>query len=168
MKSPLVLIAYDSRTGNTETMARAVAEGASGVPGVRVKVKRVARTTLRDLEQADGIVLGSPTYYGLLSAPVKALLDRSVKLHGRLEGRVGAAFTSAGGTATGAETTILSILEALLVHGMVVQGRSSDKHYGVACVGAPNREAARLCRELGARTARLVRALAAARAGGEL
>jgi len=159
MKHVKILVVYDSGTGNTEKMARAVAAGAKSAKGVRVAVKRAARTTPKDLLGADAVIVGSPTYYGLLSAPVKALFDRSVKVHGQLEGKVGAAFASAGGTATGAETTILSILQALLVHGMIVQGRAHDKHYGAASVGAPNREAVKLCRELGARTARLTVAL---------
>lgn len=159
MKLSKILVVYDSRTGNTEKMAHAVAAGAKSVKAVTVTLKPAARTTPKDLLAADGVIVGSPTYYGLLSAPVKAFFDRSVKVHGRLEGKVGAAFASAGGTATGAETTILSILQALLVHGMIVQGRAHDKHYGVASVGAPNREAVKLCRELGARTARLVVAL---------
>ena len=159
MKNPQILVVYDSRTGNTEKMARAVADGAKGVAGVGVTLKQAARTRPKDLLGVDGVIVGSPTYYGLLSAPVKAFFDRSVRVHGKLEGKVGAAFASAGGTATGAETTILSILQALLVHGMIVQGRASDKHYGVASVGAPNREAIKLCRELGARTARLAVAL---------
>jgi len=167
MPKPLILVVYDSRTGNTEKMARAVAEGARGVDGVRVALKKAARSKPADLLRAEGLIVGSPTYYGLLSAPVKDFFDRSVAVHGKLEGKVGAAFTSAGGTATGAETTILSILQALLVHGMVVQGRARDKHYGVACVGAPNREALKLCRELGERTARLVVALGGSPAARE-
>jgi NAD(P)H dehydrogenase (quinone) len=159
VKIPQILVVYDSRTGNTEKMARAVVDGAKRVAGVTVTWKQAARTTPKDLLGADGVIVGSPTYYGLLSAPVKAFFDRSVRVHGKLEGKVGAAFASAGGTATGAETTILSILQALLVHGMVIQGRANDKHYGVASVGAPNRETVKLCRELGERTARLVIAL---------
>jgi NAD(P)H dehydrogenase (quinone) len=68
---------------------------------------------------------------------LKALIDESVKIHGKLEGKVGAAFTSSGGTATGAETTLLSIMQAMLVHGMIVQGRANGKHYGAAAVALP-------------------------------
>jgi NAD(P)H dehydrogenase (quinone) len=62
---------------------------------------------------------------------------------------VGAAFTSSGGTASGAETTLLSILQALLIHGMIVQGRANDKHYGAAAVGFPNKKDLKYCMELG-------------------
>lgn len=151
-----ILIVYDSKTGNTEKMALAVAEGARQVDGAEVVVKRVDQTSLDDLMTADGIIMGSPTYFGQMSAKLKALIDESVKIHGKLEDKVGAAFTSSGGTATGAETTLLSILGAMLIHGMIVQGRADDKHYGAAAVGKPDKEALEYCRELGKRTASLV------------
>ena len=151
-----ILVVYDSRTGHTEKMAFAVAKGARQVKGVEVQVKKVSETSTKDLAEADGIILGSPTYYGLMSARLKTLLDKSVKIHGKLEGKVGAAFTSSGGTASGAETTLLSMMQALLVHGMIVQGHASNKHYGAAAVGAPDREALKSCVDLGKRTASLV------------
>jgi len=151
-----VLVVYDSKTGHTEKMAYAVAEGAKRVRGVNVEVKKVDQTRIKDLLDADGIIIGSPTYYGQMSAKLKALIDKSVKIHGKLKGKVGAAFTSSGGTASGAETTLLSILQAMLIHGMVIQGRPNDKHYGAAAVGSPNKTELKLCRELGKRTASLV------------
>jgi len=154
-----ILIVYDSKTGNTEKMAFAVAEGSKQVDGVDVNVKKVNQTNIEDLLSADGIIIGSPTYYGQMSAKLKALIDKSVKIHGKLEGKVGAAFTSSGGTASGAETTLLSILQAMLVHGMIIKGRPNNKHYGVAAVGFPNKGELKLCRELGARTASLVKKL---------
>ncbi len=156
MKETKILIVYDSRTGNTEKMAFAVAEGVKEMNGSTAIVKKVDETKLDDLLKADGIIIGSPTYYGQMSSKVKELFDESVKIHGKLTGKVGAAFTSAGGTATGAETSILSILQAMLVHGMIIQGRADNKHYGVACVNAPDEGAVKLCRELGKRTAGLV------------
>jgi len=154
-----IIIVYDSKTGNTEKMAQAVAEGAKQIDNVEVLVKKVEQTSLEDLQMADGIIMGSPTYYGQMSAKLKALIDESVKIHGKLEGKVGAAFTSAGGTATGAETTILSILQAMLVHGMIVQGRANDKHYGATAVGSPKETELQSCRELGKRIANLVKKL---------
>ncbi|MEM1550658.1 MAG: NAD(P)H-dependent oxidoreductase [Candidatus Bathyarchaeia archaeon] len=151
-----ILIVYDSKTGNTERTAYLVAEGARSVEGVNCVVKRVDETTLNDLLGANGIIIGSPTYYGLMSAKIKALLDKSVEIHGGLEGKVGAAFTTSGGTATGAETTLLSIIEAMLIHGMIVQGNPKDKHYGLAIVGAPKSDEDReLCRDFGRRVAKL-------------
>jgi len=151
-----VLVVYDSETGNTEKMAFAVEEGAKQVSGVSVTVKKVDQTKLEDLLNADGIIMGSPTYFGQMSAKLKALIDESIEVHEKLEGKVGAAFTSAGGTATGAETTLFSILEAMLIHGMIVQGRSDDKHYGAAAMESPGDEELKFCRELGNRTASLV------------
>ena len=150
-----ILVVYDSRSGNTEKMAFAVSEGAKQTRGAKVIMKKVGQTSLEDLLETDGIIMGSPTYYGQMSAKLKALIDESVKIHGKLEGKVGAAFTSAGGTATGAETTLLSILQAMLVHGMVVQGCSDDKHYGAAAVSSPNQRELEYCKALGKRIASL-------------
>ncbi|MEM3458740.1 MAG: NAD(P)H-dependent oxidoreductase [Candidatus Bathyarchaeia archaeon] len=155
-----ILVVYDSKSGNTEKMAFAVADGAREIKGVAVNVKKADKATVEDLLGADGIVMGSPTYYGLMSAKLKALFDESVKVHGKLEGKVGAAFTSSGGTATGAETTILSILQVMLVHGMIVQGRANDKHYGAAAVGFPRERDLGSCKELGRRVANLAIKLA--------
>jgi NAD(P)H dehydrogenase (quinone) len=150
-----VLVTYDSGTGNTAAMAEEVAEGARA-GGAEVVVKRVEETSLDDLLAADCIMVGSPTYYGQMSAKVKDLFDRSVKVHRRLEGKVGAAFTSVGGgLAYGAETTIFSILEAMLIHGMVVQGRSRGQHYGAAAEKAPDERERRMCRELAERAVNL-------------
>jgi len=150
-----LLILYDSRSGNTEKMAQAVAKGAKKVKGAKVDIKKVSGFNAMRLRGYDAIIAGSPTYYGEMSGTLKTLFDESVEIHGQLEGKVGAAFTSAGGTATGAETTIISILQAMLVHGMIVQGNSLDKHYGVASVGKPDAMTRKLCEQLGERTAKL-------------
>jgi len=154
-----VLIVYDSKTGNTETMALAVAKGAERVSGTEVTVKKAEQTKIDDLLAADGIIMGSPTYFGQMSAKLKALIDESVKVHKKLTGKVGAAFTSSGGTASGAETTLLSIVQAMLIHGMIVQGRADDKHYGIAAEGAPTKSDIKHCEELGTRVANLIRKL---------
>jgi NAD(P)H dehydrogenase (quinone) len=151
-----ILVLYDSLSGNTEKMALAVADGIRQVGSVDVTMKKVEKASLDDLCSADGIIMGSPTYYGQMSGKLKFFIDSSVKIHGKLEGKVGAAFTSAGGTATGAETTLLSIVETMLVHGMIVQGRSDDKHFGVAAVEAPNPKELEHCKQLGKRVAHLV------------
>jgi NAD(P)H dehydrogenase (quinone) len=150
-----ILIVYDSKTGNTEKMASAIAEGVKRIKSVKVVVKKADQTKTRDLVNADAIIMGSPTYYGGMSGKLKTLIDESVRVHGKLDGKVGAAFTSSGGTATGAETTLLSILQAMLVHGMIVQGRSDDKHYGAAAVGQSKGKDIESCRDLGERMAKL-------------
>ena len=117
---PKILVVYDSKTGNTESMALAVAKGAEQ-GGVEITVKKVEQTKTDDLLSADGIIMGSPVYFGQMSAKLKALIDESIKVHKKLTGKVGAAFTSSGGTASGGETTLLSILQTMLIHGMIVQ-----------------------------------------------
>jgi NAD(P)H dehydrogenase (quinone) len=156
---PKVLIVYDSKTGNTEAMALAVSKGAEQISGVEVTVKKAEQTKMDDLLAADAIIMGSPTYYGQMSAKLKALLDASIKVHKKLTGKVGAAFTSSGGTSTGAETTLISILQAMLVHGMIIQGRADDKHYGATAVGNPKLRDLQYCEELGKSVAELVKKL---------
>jgi NAD(P)H dehydrogenase (quinone) len=74
-----ILVVYDSKTGNTEKMAFAVAEGAKQVKGVKAKIKKVDQTTFQDLLNADGIIMGSPTYYGQMSAKLRLLLTNRLK-----------------------------------------------------------------------------------------
>jgi len=154
-----VTVIYDSRTGNTEKMALAVAEGARKVKGTEVVLLQVDKAKMSDLTSSDAIIIGSPTYYGNMSGKVKSFIDQTNKVHGKLNGKVGGAFTSSGDTACGAETTLLSILEAMLIHGMVVQGRYDNKHYGPTAVEAPDKKEIESCKELGERVARLATAL---------
>ena len=158
---PSVLIGYYSRGGNTEEMSKAVEEGVKS-QGIKVLRKTVNRVTLKDLLEADGIILGSPTYYGTMAAQMKALLDKSVKYHGKLEGKVGGAFSSCGGLGGGVETTVLDLLRTLLIHGMIVQGDPWSSHYGAVSIGKPNASAKKECRRLGEKVARLVKQLASA------
>ncbi|MBL7168530.1 NAD(P)H-dependent oxidoreductase [Candidatus Bathyarchaeota archaeon] len=151
-----VLIVYDSRSGNTEKMAHAVSEGVSE-EGLDVEVKRVDEASVDELPGVDGLILGSPVYYGLPTAKIKEFIDDSVKYHGKLDGKVGGAFASSGGTHTGAETTVMALNEALFIHGMVIQGTSGSNHYGAASVGAPDDKDVENCRKLGSRVASLVK-----------
>ncbi len=154
-----ILVVYHSSGGNTEQMARLVAEGARDA-GADVELKSVEDTLADELLDYDGIIAGSPTYYGLMSAPLKALFDDSVRYHGKLAGKVGGAFASAANIGGGNETAILSILNAMLVHGMVVQGTAEGDHYGPVSIGAPDERVAHQCRALGARVAGLADRLA--------
>ena len=88
-----VLILYDTRTGNTGRMARAVAEGAKSVGGVEVALKRVGEGG-GELTDADGVILGSPTHNTKPSQAMKRLLSGLSKVP--LKGRVGGAFGSYG------------------------------------------------------------------------
>ena len=152
----MILIVFDSHTGNTEQMAQLVSEGVES-EGVDVVVKQVQEATVDELKQANGIILGSPVYYGLPSAAMKRFIDGTAKIHGELVGKVGGAFASAGGLHTGAETTLVALNQSLMIHGMVVQGESGWNHYGAASEGAPDDRDKKTCRRLGARVARLVR-----------
>ena len=154
-----VLVVYDSKGGNTEKMALAVAKGAEQAGGVEVMVKKAEQTSPDDLLGADAIIMGSPTYFGQMSAKLKALIDESTKVHKKLGGKVGAAFTSSGGTASGAETTLLSILQAMLIHGMIISGNAAGTHYGVAVAGAPKPQDLESCEELGRKVATLAKKL---------
>ncbi len=149
-----VLVLYYSRTGNTKQMAELVAEGARAAAG-DVTLKDVGQAKADELLDYDAIVIGSPTYYGSMASEIKKLLDESVKFHGRLEGKVGAAFTSAANIGGGNETTILDILNAFLIHGMVVRGNSAGDHYGPVSIGAPDERVRKQCRVLGERVVAL-------------
>ena len=151
-----VLVCYYSASGNTKRMAEEIAKGAKGT-GAKVALMPVKDVEPRSFLEFDAIIMGSPTYYGSMAAKCKQLIDRSVVLHGKLEGRVGGAFTSSGGRAGGNETTVLDILKAWLIHGMVVRGTSSEDHYGPVAVEEPDRESLKACRAYGARLARLAK-----------
>ncbi|MCK4463299.1 MAG: flavodoxin domain-containing protein, partial [Candidatus Omnitrophica bacterium] len=112
-----VLIAYYSRSGNTQQMAKKI-EGSIAKEGVQTILKKIEDVVANELTTYDGIVFGSPTYYGTMAWQIKKLLDESVSLHGKLKGKVGGAFSSAANIGGGNETTITDILNAMLVHGM--------------------------------------------------
>ena len=154
-----MLVIYHSRGGNTKAMAQAIAEAADEVDGVEAAAKPVADVRAGDLAQYDAIVIGSATYYGLPAAEIKRLIDESVAFHGQLDGKVGGAFASSANIGGGNETTILAILEALLIHGMVVQGTSAGDHYGPVAIGKPDRRATDQCVAYGRRVAALAKAL---------
>jgi len=89
-----LLILYYSQTGNTEKMARAVEEGAKSVAGVNVEVKYFARP--EELAEADGIILGMPTYHHDIGIDMKKLLEELAVKGINLKAKVGAAFGSYG------------------------------------------------------------------------
>ena len=156
-----LLIVYYTRSGNTEKMAHIIAEGAREVSEVEVTLKSVADTSIDDLLAADGVIMGSPVYYGTMAAELKGLLDESVKYQGKLAGKVGGGFASSGGLAGGNETTVVDIVKALMIHGMVVQGMAQGDHYGPVAVGAPDERSRGECLRYGRQTAELVKRMAA-------
>ena len=134
-----ILVVYSSKGGNTKKLAEALAEGAQK-ERARVTIKAASDTSLEDLVAADGIAFGSPVYFGDMSAELKKLIDESVSIRGQLVGKVGTSFCTSGHPTGGKETTMMSILQAMLIHGMVVIGDPIEAggHYGVGCVGDPN------------------------------
>lgn len=151
-----VLILYYSRTGNTQKMAEAIAQGVEK-QGLEAEVQKVGDVKADDLLKFEGIIIGSPTYYGTMAAEIKQLLDESVKFHGRLEGKIGAAFSSSANIGGGNETTILDILNAMLIHGMIIQGDPQGDHYGAVAIGSPDARATKQCQRQGERVGKLVK-----------
>lgn len=153
-----VLICYYSRSGNTKKMARLIEKGAKSA-GADVDTKEVKSVTPAALVKYDCIVIGSPTYYGLMSAEIKALLDKSIRYHGRLDGKVGGAFSSSYNVGGGNETTVMAILQSLLIHGMVICGDPEGDHYGPVSIEKPDKRAEAVCMRYGKRIAELTERL---------
>jgi len=152
------IVIYYSRSGNTKQMAEMIAKAMdeAGVPTECLKVEKVG---VDDLLKYDAIVVGSPTYYGGMAAQLKQLIDDSVVKHGQLDGKVGAAFTSSANIGGGNETTILSILQAMIISGMVIQGDPQGDHYGPVSIGKPDQRVEKLCARWGKRIAELTKKL---------
>jgi len=143
-----MIVLYHSRTGNTEKMAKAVAEGAAAA-GLEVATAKAEGFKAERLKDYGAIAVGSPTYYGTMAAEVKKLIDESVRLHGALEGRVGGAFASSANVGGGNETTIMDILQAMLIHGMVIPGNPMGDHYGPVAIGDVDARSRQQCENLG-------------------
>lgn len=188
-----ILVLYYSRTGNVARLARQVCRGIESVRGAAAKLRSVPPVSaeserpqravpedgapwasLEDLAGCDGLVLGSPTRFGNMAAPLKHFIDQSGSLwaQGSLAGKPAAAFTSTQSMHGGQETTLLSMMLPLLHHGMVIAGvpytepavnttQSGGTPYGASHVvsavpeGELSEEEAVLARALGQRVAQL-------------
>jgi NAD(P)H dehydrogenase (quinone) len=118
-----ILIAYHSLRGNTRQMAQAVAEGVAKVDGAVATVKPVEDCTKEDLQAADGLILGCPTYFANIPGKMKVVIDDwNWKLKVDFTDKVGGAFTTGGGQTGGKEHTAISLLLFLLNNRMVVAG----------------------------------------------
>jgi NAD(P)H dehydrogenase (quinone) len=153
------IVIYYSRSGNTKQMAEMLAKSMND-GGLQTDCKPVDKVKVDDLLVYDAIVVGSPTYYGAMAAYIKQLIDETVVKHGQLDGKVGAAFTSSANIGGGNETTILSILQAMLISGMVIQGDPQGDHYGPVSIGKPDPRVEKLCARWGKRIAGLTAKLA--------
>jgi NAD(P)H dehydrogenase (quinone) len=138
-----VLILYYSRYGATAEMARQIARGVEEVEGMQARLRTVPAVSNvceateppipesgapyiseDDLSACDGLLLGSPTRFGNMAAPLKHFLDTTSRLwmSGALIGKPAGVFTSTSSLHGGQETTLLSMMLPLLHHGMVLTG----------------------------------------------
>jgi NAD(P)H dehydrogenase (quinone) len=192
-----ILILYYSRTGNVAEMARIISRGIASVPGCAARVRTVPPVstlteavepdipadgppyaTLEDLKECDGLALGSPTRFGNMAAPLKYFLDStgSLWVSGALVGKPAAVFTSTATMHGGQESTLLSMIQLLLHHGMIITGipytepalnstRSGGTPYGASHVAGGDadlpvtEEEKQLCMALGKRLAAICLAL---------
>lgn len=193
-----ILVVFYSRKGGTAELARQVCRGIESVHGASARLRTVPPVTTvvdapqpavpsegppyvthEDLRACDGLVIGSPTRFGNMAAPLKYFLDgtSSLWLTGVLAGKPGAVFTSTQTMHGGQESTLLSMMLPLLHHGMLVMGlpytlpemnatRSGGTPYGASHLAGvaddqPITEAERtLCIAQGKRLAELVVQLA--------
>lgn len=129
----VVLVAYHSETGNTEGLAKAVAEGVSAVPGVAAVLRSVTDASDAEISSADGILVGTPVHWANLHSEVKSFLDRigtllDPEIHG--EGRAGGAFCTAGAPSSGKELARMAVLAAFLNMRFVVVGGVQSDGFG--------------------------------------
>ncbi len=151
-----ILVAYYSRGGNTKSMAESVAEGVEEAGGVSL-LRSVEDVSKEDMLSCHGLIIGSPVYFGTMAAPVKEFIDKYVGLRKKMENKVGAAFACSAHHTGGKETTIMSVLQAMLIYGMILVGdpMSASGHYGVACHGEVKEETKRHSRMLGSRVTKV-------------
>ena len=188
---PDILVLYYSRAGSVARLARHVARGIGEVDGMVARLRTVppvaAATQVAappvpedgapyvqpaDLEECAGLVLGSPTRFGNMAAPLKHFIDGlgAQWASGTLVGKPAAVFTSTSTMHGGQESTLLTMMVPLLHHGCVVVGipftepalnttRSGGTPYGASHVAGlqddpePSDEEALLARALGRRVA---------------
>ncbi|HEU19348.1 MAG TPA: flavodoxin family protein [Deltaproteobacteria bacterium] len=156
-----ILVLYYSRTGNTQKLAAEIAKGVEQVDGVTCVLRSVENVTKDDMVDSEGIIAGSPVYFGTMAGELKELFDKYVGIRKKMENKIGAAFATSADPSGGKETTMISIIQALLIYGMIIVGDpiSATGHYGVACTGAPDKKTADNAAKLGKRVASLVKQL---------
>ena len=196
---PEILVLYYSRGGSVARLARQIARGVGEVEGMAARLRTVppvAPTTevaappepddgapyadKRDLHECAGLLIGSPTRFGNMAAPMKHFIDTlgSEWASGALVGKPAAVFTSTATMHGGQESTLLTMVVPLLHHGCVIAGipftepalnttRSGGTPYGASHVAGlqdtpePTDEEAQLARALGRRIAQLAVKLSA-------
>ena len=199
MTSPYVLVLYYSRHGKTAEMAKLIARGIESA-GLEARLRTVPEVspvseatapavpddgavycTLDDIKHCSGLVLGSPTRFGNMAAPLKYFLDTTSNLWltGALIDKPASVFTSTSSLHGGQETTLTSMMTPLMHHGMVIAGlpyseaglsttSSGGTPYGATHWAGPNgdrelsKEEIGLCKAQGARMATLAKRLSGA------
>jgi NAD(P)H dehydrogenase (quinone) len=159
-----ILVLYDTATGHTAAMARLVAEGAQAAAGTEVRLLPVDQARHQDVIWCQGLAVGSPTNMGVLSWKMKKFWDQEMwDYWGKIDGRIGCAFSSSGGWGGGGELTCQSLLTVLINFGFLVFGAPDyvaeqfTLHYGAVVAGEPRLERERAaCRKLGERLAQWV------------
>lgn len=190
-----ILVVYHSRLGSVQKMARLIARGVETVAGCSAILRSTAEVSSKpeshsavevgdphvqdsDLDNCSGLIIGSPTRFGNMSASMKYFLDDTSKLwiSGGLVGKPAAVFTSSSSMHGGQESTLLSMMTPLLHHGMLICGlpytesalsktTSGGTPYGASHVAGPSNSnpvsnhEKELCLALGKRVATLAVAL---------
>ncbi len=134
-----ILIVYYSQSGYTEKMAEGVVEGAKRVDSVAVILKPVSEVRKEDVVSAHALIIGSPTYYANMAAPVKQFIDDWFKWEISMFDKIGGAFATGGGRTAGRELVINSLLMAMLNNGMIVAGPLYESWgtFGASAITAP-------------------------------
>jgi NAD(P)H dehydrogenase (quinone) len=159
-----ILVLYDSVSGNTKKMAEYVAEGAGSDPACTVRLRSVDDVSADDVIWSDGLAVGTPTHMGLISWKMKKFWDEEMYPHwGKIDGKIGCAFSSSGGWGGGSEIACMSILTVMLNFGFLVFGvtdyvaHQHTLHYGAVVAGEPRKENEQAaCVRLGERLAKWV------------
>ena len=159
-----ILVLYDSKGGNTRQMAEYVAEGVQEITGIDLRMRSVDEATADDTLWADGIAVGSPTHTGLASWKMKKFWDDNAgKMWGKMDGKLGCAFSSSGGWGGGSELACMSSLIMMMNVGMLVFGVTDyvgdtfTLHHGVITARKPETdEEVAACRRMGKRLAQWV------------
>jgi multimeric flavodoxin WrbA len=141
-----VLVIYHSLSGNTEEMAKAVAEGAERVKGTEVVLKRSLQAEVEDLLGCQALAFGSPDYFGYMAGGVKDFFDRVFyPTQGKVAGKPCVVFASAGGPAS----VVLECLERMCFSSMKFK-KVADS---VGASGEITEGTLRACRDLGQKAA---------------
>jgi NAD(P)H dehydrogenase (quinone) len=156
-----ILVLFDSKTGNTARMAQLVAQGAELIPDTEVRLRAVDEAKPEDILWCHGLAVGSPTNMGILSWKMKRFWDVPMAEHWmQIDGKIGCAFSSAGGWGGGMELACQSILTVLMNYGFLVFGvtdyaaKMTTLHYGAVTAREPrSQDDQEACRLLGQRLA---------------